>query len=150
MTRREARGITLIELMLVVTFIALLTAFAIPGFNAYIDRAYTTRAIGDIGGISLQFARWQTSFGVFPDTLAEVGLDGLLDPWDQPYVYLNLTNARPGEFRRDKNLNPVNTDYDLYSIGKDGETVTAFTAMKARDDIVRANNGGFIGRAEDY
>lgn len=150
MTRREASGITLLELTLVLALVSLLMAVAIPGFNGYVDRSYTTRAVGDIGGISLQLARWQTSFRVFPDTLAEVGLDGLLDPWDQPYVYLNLANARPGEFRRDKNLNPVNTDYDLYSIGKDGETVKAFTARKARDDIVRANNGGFIGRAEDY
>ncbi len=145
-----SRGITLIELTLVVALIALLSAIAIPGFTAYVDRANNARAIGDIGTLSLQLARWQTSFGALPNTLAEAGLDGLLDPWDQPYVYLNIANANPGQVRRDKNLNPVNTDYDLYSIGKDGETVKAFPAKKARDDIVRANNGGFIGRAEDY
>jgi len=139
----------LLELTLVLALVSLLMAVAIPGFNGYVERANTSRAIGDIGGISLQLSRWQTSFGVFPDTLAVAGLDRL-DPWGQPYVYLNLADAKPGEFRRDKNLNPVNTDYDLYSIGKDGETLKAFTAKQARDDIVRANNGGFIGRAEDY
>jgi len=140
----------LLELALVLALVSIMMAVAVPGFNGYVDRAYSTRAIGDIGGISLQLSRWQTNFGALPATLAEAGLDGLLDPWGQPYVYLNLANANPGEFRRDKNLNPVNTDYDLYSIGKDGETVTAFTAKTARDDIVRANNGGFVGRAEDY
>jgi general secretion pathway protein G len=85
-----------------------------------------------------------------PNTLAQAGLDGRLDPWGNPYIYLNIANANPGEVRRDKNLNPVNTDFDLYSMGRDGETNTAFTAKKARDDVVRANNGGFLGLAEDY
>jgi general secretion pathway protein G len=65
-------------------------------------------------------------------------------------VYLNIANARPGQLRRDKNLVPVNTDFDLYSLGKDGRTVTAFTGKSALDDIVRANNGRYVGLAENY
>jgi len=61
-----------------------------------------------------------------------------------------LSGARRGDVRRDKNLVPINTDFDLYSVGKDGDTATALTARQSRDDIVRANNGGYIGRAEDY
>jgi general secretion pathway protein G len=52
--------------------------------------------------------------------------------------------------RRDKNLNPLNRDFDLYSVGKDGQTQTQLTAARARDDIVRAGNGSFIGKAEDH
>ncbi len=125
-------------------------SIAIPGFVGYVDRANNAEAIGDIGTLSLQIAQWQTNFGRLPNTLAEAGLDGRTDPWGRPYVYLNIGNANPGQVRRDKNLNPVNTDYDLYSMGKDGETTTAFTAQKARDDVVRANNGRFLGLAEDY
>ena len=55
-----------------------------------------------------------------------------------------------GDFRKDKNLNPLNTDYDLYSVGKEGATASALTAKSSRDDIVRANDGAFIGRGEDY
>jgi general secretion pathway protein G len=44
----------------------------------------------------------------------------------------------------------VNTDFDLYSVGKDGLTVTAFTAKSARDDVVRANDGRYVGLAENY
>ena len=52
--------------------------------------------------------------------------------------------------RKDKNLVPVNTDYDLYSMGEDGRSVGPFTAKASRDDIVRANDGGFVGLAADY
>ncbi|HSG66242.1 MAG TPA: prepilin-type cleavage/methylation domain-containing protein [Gammaproteobacteria bacterium] len=141
---------TLIELMLVVALTGLLAAVAYPSYTGYIERSRISRAVGDIGAMSLQLARWRASFGDFPPTLAAAGLDGRLDPWGAPYEYLNVALANPGKVRRDKNLNPVNTDYDLYSRGKDGETVTAFTAKKARDDVVRANNGGFIGLAQDY
>ncbi|MCP5251868.1 MAG: hypothetical protein H6939_09135 [Burkholderiales bacterium] len=45
---------------------------------------------------------------------------------------------------------PINSDYDLYSMGKDGASVSPLTAKASRDDIIRANNGRFIGRAADY
>jgi general secretion pathway protein G len=35
-------------------------------------------------------------------------------------------------------------------MGKDGASVSPLTAKASRDDIVRANNGGFIGLAEDF
>jgi general secretion pathway protein G len=148
--RSGSSGVTLLELTLVLALISLAVSIAIPSFVGYVDRANVSRAIGDIGSLSIEIARWQTNFGRLPDTLAEAGLDGRLDPWDRPYVYLNIANAVPGAVRRDKNLNPVNTDYDLYIVGKDGETMTAFTAQQARDDVVRANDGRFLGLAEDY
>ena len=45
---------------------------------------------------------------------------------------------------------PVNSDFDLYSMGADGESSAPFTAKNSHDDVVRANNGAFIGLAEDY
>ena len=52
--------------------------------------------------------------------------------------------------RKDRFLVPVNTDYDLYSSGPDGQSVREFSAKKSRDDIVRAGNGAYIGIAEYY
>jgi general secretion pathway protein G len=141
---------TLLELMLVMALISLLAAIAIPSYQGYANRARVNRAISEIAMLSLELSKWQLNVGTLPATLAEAGLDGRLDPWGQAYVYLNHEGVPTGEYRKDKNLNPVNTDYDLYSIGRDGSTVKAFTGMPARDDIVRCNNGGFIGLAEDY
>ena len=53
-------------------------------------------------------------------------------------------------FTKDKSLHPLNSDYDLYSMGKDGASTGPLTAKASRDDVVRANDGRFIGLAKDY
>ena len=45
---------------------------------------------------------------------------------------------------------PINTDFDLYSVGADGRTAAPLTARFSHDDVVRANNGSFIGLAVNY
>jgi general secretion pathway protein G len=147
---RKDSGYTLLELTLVIVLIGLLAGVGIPTYRGIIDRMNVNRAIADIGEISLQLYRWETNIGAFPPNLAAAGLNGRLDPWGRPYFYLELTGANPGDVRKDKNLVPINTDFDLYSAGKDGETARPLTAQKSRDDVVRANNGAFIGLAADY
>jgi general secretion pathway protein G len=56
----------------------------------------------------------------------------------------------PSQPRKDRFLVPINTDFDLYSMGRDGESVPALTAAKSRDDVVRAANGSFIGLASKF
>lgn len=142
-------GVTLLELMAVLAAIAILSAIAVPAFNGYIERARVTRAVSDIGTISLQLYRWQLNTRTFPATLAEAGLGGN-DPWGRPYAYLRVADANPGQLRKDHNLVPINTDFDLYSSGPDGDSVGPLTAQKSRDDVVRANNGAYIGVAANY
>ncbi len=55
-----------------------------------------------------------------------------------------------GRARKDHNLVPINGDYDLYSVGADGKSAPALTAEVSQDDLVRANNGAFVGFARDY
>ena len=74
----------------------------------------------------------------------------LLDPWGTPYEYLNLDGVPIGQMRKDQALVPINSDYDLYSKGPDGLSQKPLTAAPSRDDIVRGNDGSFIGVAEDY
>jgi general secretion pathway protein G len=50
-----------------------------------------------------------------------------------------------GTLRKDRNLVPINSDYDLYSLGPDGETRPPLTAGPSRDDIARAADGSFVG-----
>jgi general secretion pathway protein G len=148
--RRIDLGYTLLELMLTVALVGFLAGVGVPAYLEVVERARVNRAISDIGELSLQLYRWETNIGAFPPSLAAAGLAGRLDPWGRPYFYLELSAANPGDVRKDKNLVPINTDFDLYSAGKDGETVKPLTAKKSRDDVVRASNGAFIGLAEDY
>jgi general secretion pathway protein G len=55
-----------------------------------------------------------------------------------------------GQERKDKNLVPINSDFDLYSMGVDGKTTAPLTAKDSQDDVVRANNGGYYGLASNY
>ena len=41
--------------------------------------------------------------------------------------------------------NPVNTDYDLYSLGADGQSKPQFKFKTSQDDIVRAYEGSYVG-----
>jgi general secretion pathway protein G len=52
-----------------------------------------------------------------------------------------------GGARKDRFLVPINSDFDLYSMGKDGNTFLPLTAPQSHDDIIRANDGGFYGMA---
>ena len=52
--------------------------------------------------------------------------------------------------RRDQYMFPLNTDYDLFSLGADGRTSVSLGAKVAQDDVIRANNGGFYGLASTY
>jgi general secretion pathway protein G len=55
-----------------------------------------------------------------------------------------------GQARKDHFLVPINSDYDLYSMGKDGDSVPPLGAQKSLDDVVRANDGGFVGLAANF
>jgi len=52
--------------------------------------------------------------------------------------------------RKDRFLVPLNSDYDLYSEGKDGESMAPLSAPQSQDDVVRANDGAYIGLASQY
>jgi len=144
-------GFSLLELMFTLAIAGILTAVAVPGYGAYIERTRVSTAIADIGEIHLRIQRFIVGAGGPPPNLTAIGMAGKLDPWGNAYAYLSFEGLKgKGQMRKDKNLVPVNTQYDLYSVGPDGDSVPPFTAKKSQDDIVLANDGGYIGRAEDY
>jgi general secretion pathway protein G len=144
-------GLSLLELMLVVGLVAILSAIAVPGYNQYQERARVSQAVRDIGELQLRIERFRTRQLRLPNDLAEIGRDGLRDPWGQAYVFYDYDEGRsPDPTRRDRNLRPLNTDYDLYSIGKDGQTHKQLNNGRSDDDVVRALDGSFIGLGKDF
>jgi general secretion pathway protein G len=55
-----------------------------------------------------------------------------------------------GQARKDHNLVPINSDFDLFSPGPDGKSTGPLTAKASRDDIVRGSDGAYVGPAKDY
>jgi len=140
---------TLIELLMTMALLALVTSIAYPSYASQVNKSRTAQAIAEIVQLEMDLERYITQNGALPGTLEAASMQRL-DPWGNAYGYLPMEGAKVGQVRKDKSLHPLNTDYDLYSKGPDGKSVSPLTAKSSRDDIVRANNGAFVGVAADY
>ena len=151
-------GITLIELLIAMTIIGVLLSIAPPFVQDALDKARVAHATGDIRAIQTEINSFEVGGMGLPLSLEDIGRDGMEDPWGANYLYLNFgrdvclsrAGGVPRGARMDRFQVPVNCTYDLYSVGKDGSTQAQFTAPSAKDDVVRANDGGYIGLAEKY
>lgn len=144
---RNRRGYTLVEMLAAMVIISVLGGFVVPKLKAVVLKAKIARAIGDIRAIQADLMAFEAQDQPLPPNLATIGRN-LTDPWGYPYVYFPFPpdEARrvPDGARRDRFLVPLNSTFDLYSVGPDGSTAAPLTGPGA-DDIVRANDGGYIG-----
>jgi general secretion pathway protein G len=127
----DQSGFTLLEIMIVVTIIALLLATAIYKMSGNVEYARHTRIAADVQGINTQLRLYESINGFYPTT--EQGLQALVsqptteplpsrwyqlykempkDPWQNPYIY-----RCPGVKHPDS--------YDVFSAGPDRLADTA-------------------------
>jgi len=124
-TNRRQAGVTLIEMLVVVTIIALFAALVAPRMLRRSDTARITAARAQINSFMTALGAYKLDTGLFPTT--EQGLQGLrvkpqgvnqwegpylpqeipVDPWARPYVY-----KYPGEH---------GDEPDIISYGADGQ-----------------------------
>ncbi len=150
MTSREARaerrrrqaGMTMIELLAVLGVLSSLATISVPKYHEISEGAKRARAIGDLKSIQTAIDTRDS----LPSSLASIGVT-LVDPWGQPYQYAKFPLQPP---RIDRFGVQVNSTYDLYSLGEDGVSSTSLNAASSLDDIVRANDGGFLAQASRY
>ncbi|MBI2680607.1 MAG: type II secretion system major pseudopilin GspG [Candidatus Solibacter usitatus] len=123
--RRGNAGVTLIEMLVVVTIIALFAALVAPRMLRRSDAARVTAARAQINSFMTALGAYKLDTGTFPTT--EEGLQALrikpaeanqwqgpylpqdipVDPWGRPYLY-----KYPGEH---------GDEPDLISLGADGQ-----------------------------
>ena len=143
---------TLVELLIIIALIGTIATIIVPGFIGYIDRASIDRVIRDLLDLQVEIESFERFQERFPETLDELS-DGVPrhDRWGNPYQYLSSESADwNGKARKDRFLVPLNSDYDLYSMGPDGVSVSPLTAAASWDDIVRANDGLYVGPANEF
>ena len=158
------KGFTLFSLLITLAIIGILGTYAIPIFGkpgincddpnarvGYFMRAKIAAITANIGAMNLALLHFELSHNRFPDNLSELKGVNFIDPWGNPYQYLNFNDVNGvGKNRKDHNLHKVNLYFDLYSMGPDGVTDTPFTSTAGKDDIVMAADGGYIGPACHY
>ena len=126
-SRTRQRGITLVELLVVLGILALISAVVVVNVLPERDRAAVRKAEIDIGVLSTALDQYRLDMFNYPTT--DQGLDALttapanssraanyrpggylkslpLDPWGNPYQYV-IPGERGG--------------YDLFSFGADGK-----------------------------
>ena len=123
--RNSERGITLIEILVVVTIIALFVAIVGPRVLGQADKARKTAARSQIDSFMTALGTYKLDTGTFPTT--DQGLEALrikpdgveqwagpyvpkeipMDPWGHPYLY---------KFPGDHGDEP-----DILSLGGDGQ-----------------------------
>lgn len=149
--RRRSRGLTLVELMLGVAIVAVLGVLASAAYTGAVQKARVGQAEADIAELDVLIERYRTTHGRHPESLSQVEPAGRLDPWDNPYHYTLLAGSKgKGAARKDRRLNPLNSDYDLFSAGRNGVFKTQISQKDSLDDVIRARMGGYIGLAEDF
>jgi general secretion pathway protein G len=133
---KSSRGFTLLELLVVMVIIGLLAGYVGPKYFEQIGKSETKTAKAQIDALGKALDQYRIDTGSYPST--EQGLAALNknpgssekwsgpylkkdvpnDPWDKPYIY-----KHPGEH---------GGDYDLYSLGKDGQQ----GGTKESEDVV--------------
>ncbi|MDA0207232.1 MAG: type II secretion system major pseudopilin GspG [Acidobacteria bacterium] len=112
--RNRRAGITLIEMLVVITIIALFSAIAYQRLTPALEQGRVTAARTQIESLMSALQRYNIENGRFPTQ--EQGLDAVrpfltkdipLDPWGTPYIY-----RYPGEY---------SSDPELISYGADGQ-----------------------------
>ena len=145
---RREQGLSLIELVIVMAIVGIVGSLAMSFYTDYSSTAKTAKTISDLRTMSFAISGYYRSHHHYPPSLAAIGAQ-LQDQWGRNYIYYDIADGGT-QTRKDKNLTPINTDFDLYSMGPDGLTSLPLTAKASKDDIVRANNGNYFGPASEY
>ena len=149
----RGQGYTQLELMFAVLVVGLLAAIAVPSYARILEQQKVQQGERDLRLIGLRIENYRTATGVAPDNLNQLNMTLPKDPWGNDYQYLNFDAKIPGingKIRKDHNLHPLNSEFDLYSMGADGDSKAPLTAKASRDDIIWARDGDFVGLAEDF
>ena len=139
----------MVEILATTVVIGILATVAIVKYRGHQEKVRINVAILDLQGLNFQIG----AMDPLPTSLAQIGRGDLRDPWGNLYEYLKYDLSGGGDppgARKDRGLKPLNSFFDVYSKGPDGDTQLSITVAKSQDDIIVASDGKFVGVAARY
>ena len=122
--KRNEKAFTIVELLVVILIISMLAVFVAPRMFRGLGKAKRDIAKAKMANIENAVGRFYIACGRYPEELEELiaapadleekwsgpylKRSELLDPWDNPYIYVEEGEINPGGF-------------DLISLGADGQ-----------------------------
>jgi general secretion pathway protein G len=143
-------GLTLVELLMAVSLVGVLLALGVPAWQKHRNTVLSRHTAQDITMMATAIEGYAQVHREYPDSLADVQFDRRRDPWGNAYVYYNIDKRGRGGARKDRRLNPINSDFDLYSRGADKRTHSQVSHKDSADDVLRGNSGRFVGLGADF
>jgi general secretion pathway protein G len=125
MKRRGDAGVTLIEMLVVVSIIALFAALVAPSMFQQGDKARVVAARVQINNFEQALTQYKLSTGMFPTT--EQGLEALrtrpanLNQWEGPYLKKEIPKDPWGHDYLYKYPGDHGDEPDIISYGLDGQ-----------------------------
>lgn len=131
MRKKNEKGFTLIEIMLVVAIIGILAAMVVPRLTGRTQQAKTSVAKADIRvNLPLAIDLYEVDMGKFPDTLNDLRENATTDEaWKGPYIKFKPLDPWGREYNYVAPGSHDPNGYDLSSSGPDGQPSTS-------DDVV--------------
>jgi general secretion pathway protein G len=123
--KRRQRGLTLIEMMVVVTIIAMFGALVLPRFLGRTDAARQTAAKTQINGFLTALGAYKLDTGNYPPT--ELGLGALrtkppnANNWQGPYLPQDVPNDPWGNGYAYRYPGEHGDEPDIICFGSDGQ-----------------------------
>ena len=122
-TKHTKRGFTLIELVVVLTILAMLAALVVPRLFKNVDKSRVATAKAQISAFETAVAAYRLDVGAFPTTAQ--GLEALrtkpagVEHWDGPYLPKEIPLDPWGHSYAYKSPSE-HGDYQIVSWGADG------------------------------
>lgn len=144
--KQGSAGFTMVELIVVMGILSVLATLASPSYMRYIKTVKNSACFADLRSIDKAITDYAIEKNALPASLTDVGMANQLDPWKRQFVYQNLGEVGSVPLTDIANI-ALNLDYDLYSKGDNGDSSTVLPSDDPvnADDIVRSNNGVFVG-----
>jgi general secretion pathway protein G len=123
--QKNARGFTLLELLVVMVIIGLLASYVGPRYFEQVGKSETKTARAQIDAFGKALDTYRLEVGHYPTT--EQGLQALIEKpasetkWGGPYLQKQVPTDPWGLAYQYKSPGDNNRDYDIVSLGKDGQ-----------------------------